>query len=195
MLNKAIFLDRDGVINKLLTNHEDRHDPSNYVINWDQFEFCDGALDALKMAKEKLSDFFIFVVSNQSGIERGLVDYSTVDDIFRDMRLEVVKTGGHIQEHYICWHTPDTGCWCRKPRPGLLYYAAIAWDLDLSQCWMIGDSVSDMGAAEGACIPVERRIYICTEYNEPVAPSIAGFNVFGLYYAVELIEAHERSKT
>lgn len=156
MLNKAIFLDRDGVINKLLTNHLDRHDPSNYVVSWDQFEFIPEAIEGLKLLVD--TGYLVIVVSNQSGIDRGYVDYDTVLGIFERMKGNVIGIdgirdyGGKIDHYEFCYHSPDVGCCCRKPKPGMLYCAARHWDIDLSQSWMIGDSNSDMEAGWNAGI-------------------------------------------
>lgn len=163
-LGKAIFMDRDGVISKLLTNHEDRLNLANYIISWDQFEFCDGALEALAMLNG--SPYDIIVVSNQSGISKGLIEYPAVRDIFDKMNREIEKAGGHITQSLFCPHAPEDNCFCRKPQPAMLFYAAFQWRYDLRECWMIGDSESDMVAAGNAHIPAGQRIFLKTEYNE-----------------------------
>lgn len=187
MLNRAIFLDRDGVINKWEHPGEGAAAEKFYILSWDEFEFCDRALPALKLLYEVLPEYLVMVVSNQSGIGKRLIDYGSVSSIFEDMRWAVDKAGGEIDDYFFCSHVPADGCSCRKPQPGLLYAAAYLHDIDLQQSWMIGDSISDMGAANNAEIPTDHRIYVRNAYNEPVKPYIAVHSVKDLYEAVEIV--------
>jgi len=139
MSRRAVFLDRDGVIN---LNRPD------YVKSWDEFIFYPFAKPALaKLAK---SDFLIIIVSNQSSIGRGIVKKETVDEINQRMKEEIEKEGGRIDAIYYCPHKPDEGCPCRKPNPGLLLKAAEEWDIDLGKSYMIGDALSDIEAGKRA---------------------------------------------
>ncbi len=165
------------MINKLLTNHPDRHDPSNYVIRWDQFEFIPEALEGLKLLAD--TDYKILVVSNQSGIGRGYVEYDEVMMIFERMcgnvavqpgdEYENVRDyGGRIDHYIFCSHKPDANCCCRKPNPGMLYDMAIHWEIDLSQSWMIGDSQSDIEA--GVAAGIKNLIYINSNVPQSEQP-------------------------
>ena len=136
---RAVFLDRDGVINQ---NRDD------YVKRWDEFVFLPGALEALRRLAQ--TPLLIIVVTNQSIINRGLVSLQEVQDICRRMGEEIHNNGGRIDGVFMCPHRPDEGCNCRKPRPGLLLKAADRFHLDLSQCYLVGDAMSDVEAGLSA---------------------------------------------
>ncbi len=137
MMHPAIFLDRDGVINRNRLDH---------VKAWSEFEFLPGALAALRrLAQLKWP---IVVVSNQAMIDRGLVSHAAVDEINRSMCLAIQQAGGRIDAVFYCPHRPDENCVCRKPRPGLLRKAAAQLQLDLTQSFLIGDADSDILAAQ-----------------------------------------------
>ncbi|MGC8878583.1 MAG: D-glycero-beta-D-manno-heptose 1,7-bisphosphate 7-phosphatase [Anaerolineae bacterium] len=133
---RAIFLDRDGVIN------ENRPD---YVKSLAEFIFLPGVLAALRQLAAL--EMPIVVVSNQSAIHRGLVDQATVDAITRAMQEHIETAGGRIDAVFYCPHRPDEGCTCRKPQPGLFYQAAHQLDIQLAGSYVIGDALSDIQAA------------------------------------------------
>ena len=134
-MNRAVFLDRDGVINR------NRND---YVKRWEEFVFLPGVLEALRqLARTQL---LIIVVTNQSAINRGLVSMENVQEICHRMAEEIERNGGRINAVFVCPHRPDERCKCRKPRPGLLLEAAERFQLDLQQCYLIGDALSDIEA-------------------------------------------------
>ncbi len=143
-MRPAVFLDRDGVIN------ENR---PGYVKNWAEVRILPGALAALR-ALARL-DRPIVVISNQSAIGRGLTTAEAVDDIHERLAREVETAGGRIDAFYYCPHTPDEGCSCRKPAPGLLLQAAQELDLDLARSYLVGDAVGDIQAALAVgCSPI-----------------------------------------
>ena len=143
-LRKAVFLDRDGVIN------ENRRD---YVKSWDQFEFLPGALASLRRLAN--TPYAIVVLSNQSAINRGLVSWAEVNAINDRMLREIKQAGGRIDGVYVCPHCPDEACDCRKPKPGLLYQAADELGIDLASSYLVGDALCDMQAALTArCVPL-----------------------------------------
>lgn len=131
----AVFVDRDGVIN------QERRD---YVTHWDEFRFLPGAVEALAALTQAGLD--LFIVTNQSAIHRGIVSLDEVEGLHRRMVAALNAAGGHVRGIYLCPHTPEEGCACRKPRPGLLLRAAAEHDLDLTRCYLIGDKLSDMEA-------------------------------------------------
>jgi D-glycero-D-manno-heptose 1,7-bisphosphate phosphatase len=141
---KTVFLDRDGVIN------EDRED---YVKSWEEFSFLPGVLEGIRLLCRH--GVKLFIVSNQSAVGRGLITPETLALIHQKMEEAVVAGGGRIEGIYICPHHPKVGCGCRKPKTGLIHQALGDHVLDLNEAYLIGDSLSDIQAAEKAgCIPV-----------------------------------------
>ncbi|MDI7275161.1 MAG: D-glycero-beta-D-manno-heptose 1,7-bisphosphate 7-phosphatase [Anaerolineae bacterium] len=132
---RAVFLDRDGVINE---NRED------YVKSWDEFSFLPGALEALR--RLAASPLLIVVVTNQAAIGRGLVSADMVHEVNRRMIEEIEATGGRVDALYLCPHNRDESCECRKPKPGLLIQAAQEMGIDLGQSYCVGDKLSDLEA-------------------------------------------------
>jgi D,D-heptose 1,7-bisphosphate phosphatase len=146
---KAIFLDRDGTINKYV----------GFLRNIDDFELIDGAADAIKLINQ--SGYLAIVVTNQPVIARGEVSWDELNEIHRKMETLLGKEGAYLDGIYICPHHPDKGfegerpeykivCDCRKPKPGLLLHAAKDFNIDLSQSFMIGDDDRDVQAGENA---------------------------------------------
>ena len=137
---QAIFLDRDGTINR---------ERADYVKCWQEYEWLPGALEALALLAQQ--NIPIFIVSNQSAVGRGILDVSVLDAIHAQVRAEAASAGGRIDQFFVCPHAPAEQCRCRKPQPGLLLQAAAQYHLDLARCVFIGDSVTDLlaGAAAG----------------------------------------------
>jgi len=146
---KAIFLDRDGTINRYV----------GFLRNIDDFELIDGVVEAIKLINQ--SSYLAIVVTNQPVIARGDVSWEELNEIHKKMETLLGKCGAYIDGIYICPHHPDKGfegerpeykfdCDCRKPKPGLLLQAAKDFNIDLSQSIMIGDSDNDIKAGENA---------------------------------------------
>ncbi|GAA0217857.1 HAD-IIIA family hydrolase [Brevundimonas nasdae] len=141
----ALFLDRDGVI-----NHDD-----GYVGTRDRFRWTPGARDAIRYANE--AGYFVFVVTNQSGVARGYYTTEDVVALFDWMQTELRQAGGHIDDWRYCPYHPDgvveelsiVHPW-RKPQPGMLLDLMAQWDVDVAHSLMIGDQGSDVAAAEAA---------------------------------------------
>ena len=138
-MKPAIFLDRDGVL------IESRRD---YVRSREDVVIYSGALEAV--AKASRSDYRVVIVTNQSGVGRGLIDVEEADAINRQLVIEVQKAGGRIDAVCMCIHTPEQECGCRKPKPGLLLHATGLLGLDLANSIMIGDAITDLEAGEAA---------------------------------------------
>lgn len=147
---KAIFLDRDGTINKYV----------GFLRNETEFELLPNAAEAIKMINK--SGWLAIVVTNQPVIARGEVTYKQLTDIHNKMETLLGAEGAYLDAVYFCPHHPDSGfegevkalkieCECRKPKPGMLLQAADKYNVDLSKSWMIGDEENDMkaGAAAG----------------------------------------------
>jgi D-glycero-D-manno-heptose 1,7-bisphosphate phosphatase len=142
---KAIFLDRDGTINKYV----------GFLRNIEEFELIDGVADALRIINSK--GYLAIVITNQPVIARGEVSLEELDQIHRKMETLLGNDGVYIDAIYFCPHHPDKGyegerpeykieCECRKPKPGMLIKAAEEFNIDLSQSWMIGDKENDIKA-------------------------------------------------
>lgn len=141
MSNKAVFLDRDGVINKYPGD-------TKYVTCLDEFRFLPKAKAALALFKKH--GFRVFVISNQAGVGKGTYSREALDEITEFMRTAVSRAGGEIQGVYYCVHRPDEYCSCRKPLPGLLHRAQKEHNLSLTGAFFIGDTIRDVSAAHAA---------------------------------------------
>lgn len=135
----AVFVDRDGVI------CENR---SDYVKEWSEFVFVDGAVEAL--ASLTRSKTRLFVVTNQSAIGRGLMSRRQLDVIHERMLDYIGGSGGRVEAVLVCPHHPDDKCSCRKPEPGLLQQASDRHKVDLTRSFMIGDHHTDIEAGARA---------------------------------------------
>jgi D-glycero-D-manno-heptose 1,7-bisphosphate phosphatase len=133
MLDKVVFLDRDGVINR---------DSDAYVKRLAEFEFLPGSLEAVRRLTEAGRE--IIVITNQSVIGRRMASLAELAEIHRYMLESVADGGGRIRDIFFCPHLPDEGCDCRKPAPGLIRRAAAAHDIDLATAVMVGDSAKDI---------------------------------------------------
>jgi D,D-heptose 1,7-bisphosphate phosphatase len=150
---KAVFLDRDGVINELIYNHE--HGIIDSPYNAAQFRLLPGVGEAIKIIQGK--GYKAVLVSNQPGMAKGFMSQETFEEIGQKMRAELATAGVNLDGEYYCLHHPEAGverfrmdCECRKPKPGLLLQAARDMDIDLSQSWMIGDGLTDVQAGKQA---------------------------------------------
>lgn len=146
---KAIFLDRDGTINKYV----------GFLRNIDEFELLPGVSEAIRMINA--SGYLAVVVTNQPVIARGEVSFEELDNIHCKMETLLGKDGAYIDGVYFCPHHPHKGyegeipelkieCDCRKPKPGMLLKASEELNIDLKASYMIGDSDSDVQAGEAA---------------------------------------------
>jgi len=159
IVNRALFLDRDGIIN---VDH-------GYVFKSEQFDFVDGIFDLCQQAMAK--NYRIFVITNQAGIARG---YYSEQDFLRLtdwMKQQFQNQGVIIDDVYYCPHHPTKGvnhykmlCNCRKPAAGMIINAKNDHQLDLQQSIFIGDKISDMQAAEAAGI--DKRILLASQYAD-----------------------------
>ena len=141
MGHAAVFVDRDGTLNR-------RPPPHDYVRDASDFEWLRGAAEAL--ARLSRAGLLVAVVSNQRGVARGLVTSSTLREIEETITREVHLHGGRVTAFRYCMHEISEGCNCRKPKPGLLLALAHEFDLDLERSWMIGDADTDVMAGQRA---------------------------------------------
>lgn len=138
-LDRVVFLDRDGVINK---------DSRNYIKSCGEFVFLPGSLKAIKHLTDK--GFEIILITNQSVIGRKMVTPEGLEMIFEKLQAGVIASGGKIRDIFFCPHTPEEGCRCRKPLPGMIENAQQKYEIDLTRAFMVGDSVKDMACAQNA---------------------------------------------
>jgi D-glycero-D-manno-heptose 1,7-bisphosphate phosphatase len=140
----ALFLDRDGVINRQRVDH---------VKSWAEFEFLPGALDGL--ARLHRIGIRVIVITNQAAVGRGLLEEQDLVRIHQHMCAAVRDAAGDIERVYACLHTPEAGCRCRKPGTALLERASGELGIDLAGSIMAGDSIGDLEAARAAgCLPI-----------------------------------------
>jgi D-glycero-D-manno-heptose 1,7-bisphosphate phosphatase len=152
-MNRAVFLDRDGVINELVYYKEQGIVDSPFTV--EQFKPLPWAGDAIKKLSE--AGYKVVIVSNQPGIAKGHLSEETFRGIVEKMREELAKKEAFIDGEYYCFHHPEAkverlkaNCECRKPSPGLLFQATKELNIDLSQSWMIGDGLTDVKAGKNA---------------------------------------------
>lgn len=142
---KLIILDRDGVINE---------DSDAYIRTVEEWIPLPGAIEAI--ARLSQAGWTIAVASNQSGVGRGYFNLTILDAMHARLRQLVAEQGGRIDHLVYCPHTPEDRCECRKPSPGMLKQIALHFGLNhLQGIWFVGDSISDLKAAEAVgCQPV-----------------------------------------
>ena len=133
---RAIFLDRDGVINAPRPGH---------VTGWNAFQFLPGALAAIRQLS--LLDWPIVVATNQSAVGRGLLSVDGLAEIHRRMVARVEQAGGRIDLIVHCPHMPEDQCICRKPEAGLFQDVAKRLNVNLAESYFVGDTPNDLGAA------------------------------------------------
>jgi D-glycero-D-manno-heptose 1,7-bisphosphate phosphatase len=150
---KAIFLDRDGVINELIYYPEHGIIDSPFTVG--QFRLIPGVCEAINKFHEL--GFKVIIVSNQPGMAKGYFSQETFDKIRKKMNYDLAKEGASFDGEYYCFHHPEArveslraNCECRKPKPGLLFQAKKETIIDLSQSWMIGDGLIDIKAGKDA---------------------------------------------
>ena len=136
---KLVILDRDGVIN---------HDSDDYIKSPEEFIPIDGSLNAI--AQLNHAGYKVVVCSNQSGIGRGYFDLDTLNRMHDKLHTLLQHEGGHIDAILFCPHHPDDGCDCRKPKPGMIKEARTRFNIPSSDITFIGDTLSDLKAANAA---------------------------------------------
>ena len=149
MKAKAVFFDRDGVLNVDVA----------YLYKIEDLRWIDGAREAVAYLSQL--GYKIFIVTNQSGIARGYYTVEQMNELHAYMQREIAAAGGKIEKIYYCPHHPHKGyegerpelkidCDCRKPKPGMLIKAAEDFNIDLSLSWIVGDGENDVKAGLNA---------------------------------------------
>ncbi|MBC7808958.1 MAG: HAD family hydrolase [Akkermansiaceae bacterium] len=140
MTQPAIFLDRDGVLNRYL--------PGDYVKTPDELDVLPGAGEAV--ARLNTLGYPVYLVSNQQGVAKGLMTDADLRAVDTKLHARVAKAGGTIRQSYYCTHHKDANSTHRKPEPGMILEAARDHDLDLSRSVFVGDTETDAQAARAA---------------------------------------------
>ncbi len=140
-MKKAVFIDRDGVLNR-------KAPEGQYVTSWREMIFLSKTAKAIRLLNK--AAFVVVIVSNQSCVDKGLITRERLESMHERLQWKFKAAGASIDAIYYCPHTIEACCACRKPQSGMLLDAARRYGLDLSRCWIIGDSVSDIGAGRNA---------------------------------------------
>lgn len=139
-MNKAVFLDRDGVIN---------HDPGDYTYNLSEFKLNDGIIENLKRLYDH--GYLLIIITNQGGISKKLYTHENVEEIHRYLINELRKAGVELSEIYYCpHHSVNENCICRKPSSLMIEKALARFDIDPEKSFMLGDKPRDVECAENA---------------------------------------------
>jgi D-glycero-D-manno-heptose 1,7-bisphosphate phosphatase len=182
MKSRAIFLDRDGVLNRPVIREGKSYPPARV----EDVEVYPGLREQLQRLKDR--GFVLIVVTNQPDVARGTTPRETVEGINGLIAREIPA----IDRFIVCFHDTSDGCDCRKPRPGMLLSGAAEFDIDLERSYMVGDRRSDVeaGIAAGS-----RTIFIDHAYREP-PPIRCDHRVSSTLEALTIIESeseHEKS--
>jgi D-glycero-D-manno-heptose 1,7-bisphosphate phosphatase len=146
MRPEAVFLDRDGVINREIFD---------YIKQKEEFRLISRSADAIRLLNQK--GILAIVISNQAGVAKGYYTEERVSEIHSLMEERLAKRGVYLDRIYYCPHHPEgigayrKECYCRKPRPGMLKEAEREFGISLKECWMVGDRMMDIetGAVAG----------------------------------------------
>lgn len=171
-MKKAVFLDRDGVINRVTIEAGKPLSPKNMG----EFEFSPGIERFVSGLRE--AGYLRIVVTNQPDIARGRLERSELERMH-----DLVRRRLQVDAIYVCLHDDGDNCDCRKPKSGLLTRAAREWEIDLAQSFMVGDTWRDMEAGKSAGC---RTILLAVPYNRAVK---CDYRVGGLAEALKIIRA------
>jgi D-glycero-D-manno-heptose 1,7-bisphosphate phosphatase len=172
VLNRAVFFDRDGVLNRAVIKNNMPFPPYRL----EDLQIDEYAQDAVKRIRER--KFLLICITNQPDFSRGLNTLENINKI-----NDKVKTILKLEDLFCCFHDNKDNCSCRKPKPGMFFEASKKWNIDLKQSFMIGDRKSDIlaGAAAGV-----KSIFIDNNYAEP-KPENCDFVCYSLKSAVDYI--------
>jgi D-sedoheptulose 7-phosphate isomerase len=199
MSRRAVFLDRDGVINSYVYNSETGTVDS--PASPEAFTLLFGVGEAI--GELNRMGLLVVVVSNQPGIAKGRFSYGLLEAVTRKMEEGVQSGGGRIDRVYYCLHHPEASlgelrvhCECRKPAPGLLLQAAAEWDIDLSRSYMVGDGIHDILAGKAAGTTTiflsPQKCYVCNELSHHAAEP--DYMTDGLSSATQIIREIENAE-
>ncbi len=152
-MEKAVFLDRDGVINELIYHQEQGIIDSPFTV--DQLQIICGVPEAVALFRK--AGYKVIVVSNQPGVAKKHMSKKTFEAIRQRLVDQLISKDANVDAEYYCLHHPQAKvpelkkvCDCRKPKPGLIIKAAGELDIDISKSWMVGDGLTDIQAGKSA---------------------------------------------
>ena len=192
-MNRAVFLDRDGVITK---------EPPYYAHKINQLELIPNSAEAIRLLNE--SGFKVIVVSNQAGVARGYYQEKDIETYNNAMKGQLEEKGARIDAIYYCPHHPEAviekykiDCECRKPKPGMLKRAEKDLGLDLKRSFLIGDKMSDIEAGYRAGC---KTILVLTGQGNDELKKISKMDIKpnyiskDLFTAIQIIKRNDKSK-
>jgi histidinol-phosphate phosphatase family protein len=138
---QAVFMDRDGVLNRYVR--------ADYIRTPDELHLLPGAADAVRALNDR--GLSVIVISNQQGVAKRIMTEDALDQVDGELRDQLKASAGAVLTHtYYCTHLASDNCSCRKPKPGLLKQASDEYGIDLAQSVMIGDSFTDIACGNNA---------------------------------------------
>lgn len=155
--NRAVFLDRDGVISRSMIRNGRPYAPTSL----EDFEFLPGVGPAIQTLKD--AGYRVIVVTNQPDVATGVQSRETVEAMHKKLRSEFP-----VDDIKVCLHVDADGCNCRKPKPGMLLEAALEWQIDLCESFMVGDRWRDVAAGKAVGC---KTILVQADYDEQEAES------------------------
>jgi len=178
VMNKAVFLDRDGVLNLAIVRDGKPYSPQTL----DELELAPGAAKALD--ELKALGFKLLVVTNQPDVAKGKTTREKVEELHRKLASELP-----VDEIFVCYHKDGDGCECRKPKPGMLLAGARKYNVDMNASFMVGDRWRDVEAGQSAGC---RTIFVDGGYEETQPARPADAHVHSLREAADWIVAECR---
>ncbi|OGT30341.1 MAG: D,D-heptose 1,7-bisphosphate phosphatase [Gammaproteobacteria bacterium RIFCSPHIGHO2_12_FULL_35_23] len=176
-LTKAIFLDRDGVINESIVRDGKPYAPLSLA----ELKITTGAKEALKQLKQ--AGYLLIVVTNQPDVGRGKVAQAIIESINQALQQQLP-----LDAIEVCYHDDTANCLCRKPKPGMMLQAAKKYQIDLTQSYLIGDRAKDVEAGQAAGC---KTVWLESGYREPGPKAPPSFKASSLDQAVQWILAKQ----
>ncbi|UCE63787.1 MAG: D-glycero-beta-D-manno-heptose 1,7-bisphosphate 7-phosphatase [Nitrospirota bacterium] len=174
-ITPTVFLDRDGTLNR----------DTGYITSPAELNLFPGVVEAIVRLKQGGSR--VVIITNQSGIARGLMTEDDLHMIHRKLERELVKEGGCLDGIFFCSHHPDDACQCRKPKPGLILRAAKELDLNLSRSYYVGDKVIDMQLANA--VGSKAVLVMTSEYSQEAVQAMENNEIRVAFVAENFSEA------
>lgn len=173
MIQRAVFLDRDGILNRAVVRDGKPFPPSNLA----EVEILPGAVTSLRQLAD--SGHVLIGITNQPDVARGTQSRKVVESI-----NALIQSDLPIREIFVCYHDQADECDCRKPKPGLILQAAQKYELDLSHSWMVGDRWKDIVAGQAAGA---KTIFVDYQYTETYKGAPADFTVTDTRFIADII--------